>query len=106
MLRALLVKEYEIKDLGALRYFLGMEAARLSKGILVSQWKYVLDLLMEISMLGFKLAETPIKVNGKLGMKEDSLLVEKIRYERLVGKLIYLSHTCPDIAFLVSIVSF
>ena len=50
-LKKLLAKEFEIKDLGYLKYFLGMEVARSRKGIYVSQRKYVLDLLKETGML-------------------------------------------------------
>ena len=50
-LKNTLSQEFEIKDLGALRYFLGMEVARTSSGISVSQWKYVLDLLEETGMV-------------------------------------------------------
>ena len=53
-------KEFEIKDLGNLRYFLGIEVARSSKRIFISQRKYVLDLLKEIGMLGCKVVETPL----------------------------------------------
>ena len=51
-INGLLSKEIKIKDLGLLRYFLGMEVARSNKGISVSQRKYVLDLLRETSMSG------------------------------------------------------
>ena len=54
-LRELLATEFEINDLGPLRYFLGMEVARSNKGIVISQRKYILDLLNETSMLGCKL---------------------------------------------------
>ena len=65
-LKASLSREFEIKDLGSLRYFLGMEVARSSSGILVSQCKYVLDLLRETSMSGCRPAETPMDPNTKL----------------------------------------
>ena len=105
LLKKLLTKEFEIKDLGNLKYFLGMEIARSKKGIAVSQRKYVLDLLNETGMLGCKPAETPMDTTVKLEESDGSAPVDKGRYQRLVGKLIYLSHTRPDIGFSVSVVS-
>lgn len=104
-LKQCLVKEFEIKDLGQLRYFLGMEIARSKKGIVVSQRKYTLDLLKETGTSGFKPADTPIEANVKLGEVKGGVHVDVGRYQRLVGKLIYLSHTRPDIVFAVSMVS-
>ncbi|KAL0543454.1 hypothetical protein IC582_018550 [Cucumis melo] len=97
--------EFEIKDLGNLKYFLGMEVARSKEGISVSQRKYTLDLLTETGMLGCRPADTPIEFNCKLGNSDDQVPVDKEQYQRLVGKLIYLSHTRPDISFAVSVVS-
>ncbi|KAK3019106.1 hypothetical protein RJ639_003788 [Escallonia herrerae] len=103
-LKQCLASKFEIKDLGSLKFFLGMEIARSRKGIAVSQKKYVLDLLKETGMSVCRPVETPIDPNQKLGdNKEDP--VNTSRYQKLVGKLIYLSHTRPDIAFAVSLVS-
>ena len=66
-LKHLLSREFEIKDLGHLKYFLGTEMARSSRGICVSQWKYTLDLLRETGMSGCKPVETLIDPNTKLG---------------------------------------
>ena len=104
-LKKFLAREFEIKDLGNLKYFLGMEVARSRKGISVSQRKYVLDLLKETGMMDCKPAETPMDSTCKLGTIKDSAPVDKGMYQRLVGKLIYLSHTRPDIGFSVSVVS-
>ena len=104
-LKGILSQEFEIKDLGPLRYFLGMEVARSSKGISVSQRRYTLDLLEETGMLGYKPSDTLMDPFNKIGTKRDSDLVDKGRYQRLVGKLIYLSYTRPDISFAVSTVS-
>lgn len=49
--------------------------------------------------------DTPIVQNHRLGAYSDQVLVDNVRYQRLVGKLIYLSHTRPDIAYVVSVVS-
>ncbi|TYK24437.1 reverse transcriptase [Cucumis melo var. makuwa] len=97
--------EFEIKDLGNLKYFLRMEVARSKEGISVSQRKYTLDLLTETGMLGCRPADTPIEFNCKLGNSDDQVPVDKEQYQCLVGKLIYLSHTRPDISFAVSFIS-
>lgn len=104
-LKSFLSEEFEIKDLGYLRYFLGMEIARSRHGIFVSQRKYVLDLLKETGMLGCKPASTPMDSNKKIDSEIDKTPVDRGRYQRLVGRLIYLSHTRPDIGFPVSVVS-
>ncbi|KAL0539936.1 hypothetical protein IC582_024157 [Cucumis melo] len=97
--------EFEIKDLRNLKYFLGMEVARSKECISVPQRKYTLDLLIEIGMLGCHPADTPIEFNFKLGNSYEQVPIDKEQYQRLVGKLIYLSHTRPDISFPVSVVS-
>jgi hypothetical protein len=56
-------------------------------------------------MLGCKPAETPMDSTKKIGGGQDRTPVDKGRYQRLVGRLIYLSHTRPDIGFFVSVVS-
>jgi hypothetical protein len=103
-LKGHLAQEFEVKDLGHLRYFLGIEVSRGPKGILLSQQKYVLDLLQEAGMLGCRPATTPIEPNHRL-ISDMGKPVDRESYQRMVGKLIYLSHTRPDIAYAVSTVS-
>jgi hypothetical protein len=62
-LKTSLSSTFEIKDLGSLRYFLGMEVARSKKGIVISQHKYVLDLFKETGMSSYRPADTPIDPN-------------------------------------------
>ncbi|GKB07978.1 putative RNA-directed DNA polymerase [Tanacetum coccineum] len=100
-----LFTEFEMKDLGRLKYFLGIEVLRSKQGIFMYQKKYVLDLLAEIGMVDCKPADTPMIVNQKLYMEKKARLADKGRYQRMVGKLIYLSHTRPDIAHAVGVVS-
>ncbi|KAK3006834.1 hypothetical protein RJ639_015528 [Escallonia herrerae] len=104
-LQEYLATEFEMKNLGGLKYFLGIEVSRSTQGIFLSQRKYVLDLLAETGMLECKPADTPIVQNHGLREHQAQIPTNKERYQRLVGKLIYLSHTRPDIAFAVSLVS-
>ena len=85
-----------------MRYFLGMKVARSKKGISISQENYVLDLLTETGMLGCKPSDNPIEAIKRT--KDFGKHVEKERYQILVSKLIYLSHTRPYIAFVMSVV--
>ena len=103
-LKSFLHTQFHTKDLGLLRYFLGVEVTRSKKGIFLSQRKYVLDLLTETGKLGAKPCSTPMLPNLQL-TKDGELFEDPERYRRLVGKLNYLIITCPDIAYSVSFVS-
>lgn len=99
-----LAKAFEMKTLGKLKYFLGIEVAHSRKGIFISQQKYITGLLKETGKIVCKPASVPMGPNLKLGNTED-VAVDKEMYHRLVWKLIYLSHTRPDIAYAASMVS-
>nr|KYP41329.1 Copia protein [Cajanus cajan] len=103
VLKEKLATQFEMKDIGKLRYFLGIEVVYSKKGIFISQKKYVLDLLKETGKLGCRTSTVPIEQNHKIG-SEESAPVEKAQYQRLVGKLIYLSHTRPNIAYAMQLV--
>ena len=66
--------KFQTKDLGVLKYFLGIEIAQGKKGIFLSQRKYVLDLLSETGMIGYKPCDTPMILNSKLQLKDGELL--------------------------------
>ena len=100
-----LPKEFEIKELGKLKYFLHIEVAYSTQGIFVSQQKYVTDLLVEIGKIGCKPVSTPMDPNHKLGEAKEEPMVDKRMYQRLVGRLVYLAHTRPDIAYSVSVIN-
>ena len=61
--------------------------------------------MKDIEKLACKQASTPIEPNHKLGKAKDDVDVDKEMYQRFVGRLIYLSHTKPDIAHVVSVIS-
>jgi len=100
-----LFSNFQTKDLGQLRYFLGIEVAQSQEGIVISQRKYVLDILEETGMLDCKPVDTPMDPNVKLLHNQGDLYPDPGRYKRLVGKLNYLTMTRPDISFVVSVVS-
>jgi hypothetical protein len=100
-----LAREFEMKDLGELKYFLGIEVSRSNKGIFLSQRKYALDLLNETGMTACSPASTPMEENLKLCVHSNQVPANKERYQRLVGRLMYLAHTRPDLAYALSVVS-
>nr|GEW39646.1 putative RNA-directed DNA polymerase [Tanacetum cinerariifolium] len=100
-----LCAEFEIKDLGNLRYFLGIKVMRSPQGIFSCRKKYILDLLAITRMIDCKPAGTLMITNQKLFMKTKAKLTNRDRYQRMVGKLIYLSHTRLDISYAVGVVS-
>ena len=101
--RGYLLKNLKLKILVNWDTF-NMEFARFWSDFFVSQWKCTLDLLKEIKMLGYKPTNTPSDPNRKLGQKELSSSVDKGHCQPLVGNW-YAYHTCPDIAFIINIVS-
>ncbi|KAK9186936.1 hypothetical protein WN944_018325 [Citrus x changshan-huyou] len=104
-LQKYLSREFEMKDLGALKYFLGIEVSRSKGGIFLSQRKYALDLLHETGMTACQPIDTPIEEGLKFCITSDQVPVDKGRYQRLIGRLMYLSHTRPDLAYALSVVS-
>jgi Reverse transcriptase (RNA-dependent DNA polymerase) len=100
-----LKQKFDIKDLGKLKYFFGIEIAHSFKGLFISQKKYMLDLLKETGKLGCKPISTPIDPNIKLNTEDGEPLKDIHLFQRLIGKLIYLTVTRPNMSFVVSQIS-
>ncbi|XP_049371950.1 uncharacterized protein LOC125836839 [Solanum verrucosum] len=110
-------KKFKMKDLGELKFFLGIQFSRSNKGILMSQRKYASDLISESGLGGAKPACTPLEMNQKLtsvqydehinnGIPEgDTILTYTTKYQRVVGKLLSLTMTTPDLAFSIQVLS-
>ncbi|KAJ4812579.1 Retroelement pol polyprotein-like [Rhynchospora pubera] len=96
---------FHMKDLGALKYFLGLEIARGSKGLLLCQRKYALDILTECGLLGSKPVAFPMEQNHKLSAAIGEPMTDPERYRRLVGRLIYLTITRPELCYSVHILA-
>ncbi|CAL2253642.1 unnamed protein product [Prunus armeniaca] len=101
LLKAFLLKHFHIKDLGDLKYFLGIEVSRSQKGIFISQRKYALDVIQDAGLLGACPDKFPMEQHLKLTPTNGDLLDDPTRYRRLVGRLIYLTVTRPDILYSV-----
>ncbi|CAL1388176.1 unnamed protein product [Linum trigynum] len=98
-LKQFLHTAFSIKDLGVLRFFLGTEVARNNKGIHLSQRKYTLEISEEAGVLDSKTVTTPMDYKLHLSSSVDTPYSDPEHYRTLIGKLIYLTTTRPDISF-------
>ena len=96
---------FDMKYLGILSNFLGMEVTYSEDNICLSQQRYILNILTETGFLDCKPALTPIDPNSKLSLNEGDPKTDQGEYQRLVGKLIYLATTRPDISYTVNVLS-
>ncbi|KAI3523163.1 hypothetical protein L1887_01220 [Cichorium endivia] len=103
--KSFLNEKFSIKDLGPLKYFLGIEVTRTRDGMVLNQRKYILDILEDSGMMGCRPSAFPMEQNTKLGKNDEDVRVDANKYRRLVGRLLYLQATRPDITYSVNVLS-
>ncbi|KAG7593962.1 GAG-pre-integrase domain [Arabidopsis thaliana x Arabidopsis arenosa] len=103
--KAYLSRCFKMKDLGVLKYFLGLEVARGKDGIFLSQRKYCLDIIEECGLSGSRPVYSPLEQNHKLLSSTSPSFSEPDKYRRLIGRLVYLTHTRPEISYAVNVLA-
>ncbi|KAG8479167.1 hypothetical protein CXB51_029021 [Gossypium anomalum] len=103
--KAKMMDMFEMSDLGLMTYFLGMEVRQIEGKIFLGQRTFALKVLSKFSMKNCKPTSTPIAVGMKLSSQGDHEPVNESTYRSLVGCLLYLTATRPDILFTVSMLS-
>ncbi|XP_047326371.1 uncharacterized mitochondrial protein AtMg00810-like [Impatiens glandulifera] len=104
LLKSELARSFVMKDLGMLHYFLGIEVGLSPKGYILSQSKYIGDIFDRSRLTDNKIVDTPIENNARYSLTDGSSLPDPALYRTIVGSLVYLTITRPDIAHDVHIV--
>jgi len=97
--------EFDMTDLGMLHYFLGIEVMQSAAGTFISQKKYVLEILDRFQMKNGNSVSTPTEVGLKLVRDPDERKIDNTLCKKIVGSLMYLTATIPDITYVVSLIS-
>ena len=93
--------KFEMSMLGEMNYFLGLQVKQLKDGIFINQAKYCKELLMKFQMDKCKAINTPISISCQLDQDHVGKSVDQSKYRRLIGSLLYLITSRPDIMFVV-----
>jgi len=104
-LKSVIKDEFEMTDLGLMRYFLGIQVHNSKTGIFISQSKYAHEILKRFNMVNSKEAPTPVIIGLKLTKKDKGSKVDPTLFKRLVGSFMYLTMTRPDIMYGVIMIS-
>ena len=98
-------KMFEMSMVGELIYFLGLQVKQTDSGIYINQAKYARNLVKRFGLETTAHARTPIAANAKLTNDPSGESVDVTLYRSMIGCLLYLTASCPDIAFSVSVCS-
>ena len=100
-----LSKEFEMKDIGPMHYFLGLEVWQRNDGIFLNQGKYTVEILKRFRMMDCKPMTTPMNSNLKLLSDDSSEPFDTTMYRQVIGSLMYPVSTRLNICFAVNALS-
>ena len=100
-----MMSEFDMKDLNSLEYCLGMEFHQSEDKFFICETNYVKDMFNKFDMLDCKPNPTPIVHAVVLCIQDGIEMDDDATYKSIVGSLMFLTHTRPNISYLVSIVS-
>ncbi|GJR34602.1 putative ribonuclease H-like domain-containing protein [Tanacetum coccineum] len=94
-------KKFQMSSMGELTFFLGLQVKQKEDGIFISQDKYVTEILKKFGFTDVKTASTPMETQKPLLKDEDGEEVDVYLYRSMIGSLMYLTSSRPDIMFVV-----
>ena len=103
--KRIMMREFKMTDLGELHHFLGIEVHRSKEGIFISQESYAKKVLKRFKMENANPVSTPCTTGLKLSKEGEGRLINSTIYRSLIGNLMYLTSTRPDIVYAVSLLS-
>jgi hypothetical protein len=92
-----MMQKFEMSMMGELTYFLGFQVKQLKDGTFISQTKYTQDLLKRFGMKNAKPTKTPMGTDGHLNLNKGGKSVDQMAYQSMIGSLLYLCASRPDI---------
>jgi hypothetical protein len=95
--------EFHMSMMGELTFFLGIQVKQTKQGVFVHEAKYTEDLMKKFNMAELKVVSTPINTATLLDPDEDGEAVDRREYRAMIGSLMYLIATRPDIQFIVGL---
>ena len=93
----IMTKRFEMSMMGELKFFLGFQIKQMKEGTFICQTKYIKDMLKKFDMSDAKPIKTPMAIKGHLDLNEEGKSVDQKAYRSMIGSLLYLCTSRPDI---------
>jgi hypothetical protein len=89
--------EFEMLLLGEIYFFLGLQICQINQGIFISQTKYIREMLKRFGMEDCKLVITPMQTSCNLSKDDDSKFTDQRQYRSMIGNLLYVTTSRPNV---------